>query len=98
MRGGKGFKWQVLAVPCLLLGMSAALPAPGDYKHGYETSHYQTRSLSLEARQGVPADLMQLIEDPPLGLPPVPVPASNPITRDKVELGRKLFYDRRLSR
>ena len=34
----------------------------------------------------------------PLGLPPVPVPADNPLTPDKVALGRMLFLDRRLSR
>jgi cytochrome c peroxidase len=33
----------------------------------------------------------------PLGLPPVPVPADNPITAEKVALGRTLFYDKRLS-
>lgn len=33
----------------------------------------------------------------PLGLPPVPVPSSNPVTADAVALGRKLFYDTRLS-
>jgi len=33
----------------------------------------------------------------PLGLPPVPVPADNPVTADSVELGRRLFYDKRLS-
>lgn len=33
----------------------------------------------------------------PLGLPPVPVPADNPLTHDKVALGHKLFMDRRLS-
>lgn len=38
------------------------------------------------------------IEDPPLGLPPVPVPAHNPPTAAKIRLGRKLFLDRRLSR
>ncbi len=32
-----------------------------------------------------------------LGLPPVPVPPENPITSAKVELGRMLFMDRRLS-
>jgi cytochrome c peroxidase len=32
-----------------------------------------------------------------LGLPPIEVPADNPITPDKVALGRKLFFDRRLS-
>jgi cytochrome c peroxidase len=35
----------------------------------------------------------------PLGLDPVmPVPAANPITSEKIELGRKLFEDTRLSR
>lgn len=33
----------------------------------------------------------------PLGLGPVQVPADNPVTRAKIDLGRKLFMDRRLS-
>jgi cytochrome c peroxidase len=33
----------------------------------------------------------------PLGLPPVPIPPDNPPTGDSVALGRKLFYDVRLS-
>lgn len=33
----------------------------------------------------------------PLGLPPVEHPAENPPTAEKVALGRKLFFDRRLS-
>jgi cytochrome c peroxidase len=33
----------------------------------------------------------------PLGLPPVPIPADNPVTADAVALGRKLFYDPKLS-
>jgi cytochrome c peroxidase len=33
----------------------------------------------------------------PLGLPPVPVPADNPITPEKVTLGDKLFHDKRFS-
>jgi cytochrome c peroxidase len=36
---------------------------------------------------------------PPLGLDSyLPVPTSNPLTREKVMLGRKLFFDKRLSR
>jgi len=31
----------------------------------------------------------------PLGLPPLPVPANNPITPEKVKLGDKLFHDKR---
>jgi cytochrome c peroxidase len=33
----------------------------------------------------------------PLGLPPVPIPADNPPTANAVALGRRLFYDKRLS-
>ena len=38
-----------------------------------------------------------LAKEVPLGLPPVPVPADNPIIPEKVELGKKLFEDRRFS-
>jgi cytochrome c peroxidase len=34
---------------------------------------------------------------PPLGLPPVPIPADNPVTAETVALGRRLFYEKRLS-
>jgi cytochrome c peroxidase len=34
---------------------------------------------------------------PPLGLPPLAIPADNPMTAEKIALGRKLFFDRRLS-
>lgn len=33
----------------------------------------------------------------PLGLPPVPIPADNPLTAEKISLGRKLYYDPILS-
>lgn len=33
----------------------------------------------------------------PLGLPPLPVPADNPVTPEKVKLGDKLFHDARFS-
>jgi len=34
---------------------------------------------------------------PPLGLPPVAIPTDNPPSAAKIALGRKLFFDRRLS-
>jgi len=34
---------------------------------------------------------------PPLGLPPVPIPADNPQTPEKIALGDKLFNDKRFS-
>lgn len=33
----------------------------------------------------------------PLGLPAVPVPDNNPLTLEKIELGKQLYFDRRLS-
>src|ERR1017187_8690183 len=33
----------------------------------------------------------------PLGLPPVPIPPDNPETLETVSLGRKLFYEKKLS-
>src|SRR5262245_43915586 len=40
-----------------------------------------------------------VVLQPPLGLDMyMPVPEANPLTREKVMLGRKLFFDKRLSR
>lgn len=70
---------------------------PGDVKTGYESADYETRSISLSSRKGAPVELIRFIKSPPLGLPAVPVPRDNPVTVRKIQLGRKLFYDRRLS-
>jgi cytochrome c peroxidase len=73
------------------------LRGPGDDRHGYESRDYRSRSGDLGARRGAPADLLGRAAQPPLGLPPVPVPDDNTLTAEKIALGRKLFYDRRLS-
>jgi cytochrome c peroxidase len=73
------------------------LSVPGDDKDGYETGSYTTRSKSLTGRRGTKADLLALAKNPPLGLPMVPEPKFNPLTAEKIELGRRLFFDRRLS-
>ena len=69
----------------------------GDDKSGYDTNRYQTHSVALAQRKGKPADLLKLVQNPPLGLPKVPTPQDNPLSREKISLGRKLFFDRRLS-
>lgn len=71
------------------------LSGPGDDKSGYEAENYTTRSRALELRQGKSADLLAYIENPPLGLPAVP--DGKTADRAKIQLGRKLFFDRRLS-
>jgi len=73
------------------------LHGAGDDKDGYEYREYETHSDYLPNRRGIPLDLLGLTDPPPLGLPAVPVPADNPLTADKIALGRKLFFDRRLS-
>lgn len=70
---------------------------PGDDKSGYESSEYRTNARAIEKRTGESIDLLSHANNPPLGLPPLPVPENNPLTRKKIELGRKLFFDRRLS-
>ncbi len=57
----------------------------------------RTGRSAVAAQAPLPVDLRSLADAPPLGLPAVPVPASNPLTREKIQLGRKLFFDRRLS-
>ena len=70
---------------------------PGDRKHGYEDESYVTNSLSVTARTGKEADLLQFVQTPPLGLPTLELPKDNPISAEKIKLGRLLFFDRRLS-
>jgi cytochrome c peroxidase len=77
--------------------IQAVVDGPGDYKDNYESPDYVTRSYSLEARVGQETDLLARTGNPPLGLPPLPVPEGNPLSREKIQLGRKLFFDRRLS-
>lgn len=76
---------------------SARLLQAGDDKAGYEHATYQTNSASLQQRQGVALDWDNWLDQKLLGLPPTPVPEDNPLTAAKINLGRKLFYDRRLS-
>ncbi len=74
-----------------------ALFGPGDNKEGYDSVDYQTNTLDLQKRRGKAADLLEFVIRPPLGLPSLVIPADNPVTAEKIALGRKLFFDRRLS-
>ena len=69
----------------------------GDNKSAYAQKDYQTHSIALTDRTGLATNLIQTVKNPPLGLPDVPVPNNNSVTDAKIKLGKKLFYDRRLS-
>lgn len=67
----------------LLLGVSAGLVAAGV-------------GLAQDAGDE-PAFVAQILDQPPLGLPPVPEPENNPTTPEKVRLGEALFNEARFS-
>ncbi len=63
---------------------------------GAAAQNYEN-SRAVEAVGGEPAALLAKISSPPLGLPAMKLPVANPPTEAKIALGRKLFFDRRLS-
>ena len=101
--GPSKLKISVFLIPLLFLSSvsiskeNVVYSGPGDNKDGYDTNKYITNSLSLEERKGKKSDLIQYVTLKQLGLPAVEVPDNNQITREKIELGKKLFFDRRLS-
>ncbi|NDW44016.1 cytochrome-c peroxidase [Ruegeria sp. PrR005] len=75
-----------LLAPVAMAGeYGAALPAP-----------ISAETCPTDRESWASAALERSLTPQP-GLPPVPHPADNPPTEAKIELGRKLFFDRRLS-
>jgi len=96
---GRG-AWRARAIVALLAFSTWAAVgsvAPGDPRRGYDDAEFKTDSRQLAATDRESLDLLALFTNPPLGLAAVPVPADNPPTAAKIALGRKLFFDRRLS-
>lgn len=92
--------WARLAAGCLLLWACPAMAVvdgPGDDRRGYERPDFETRTRAIQARVGVRADLVNRARERHPGLPALEFPAHNPLTEERVALGRKLFFDRRLS-
>tara|TARA_B110000914_G_scaffold223424_1_gene238869 strand:- start:233 stop:1567 length:1335 start_codon:yes stop_codon:yes gene_type:complete len=95
---------QLLFIPIIFFNSNASFgenierySGPGDNKDGYDDKNYITQSISLEDRKGKKANLIKYVTIKQLGLPSLVIPKNNPITKEKIELGRKLFFDRRLS-
>jgi cytochrome c peroxidase len=77
---------------------SASTPplGAGDRRSGYESADFRTRSRALATRRGQQAELWRLPRNLPPGLPPWPKDTPLP-TATQIDLGRRLFFDRRLS-
>ena len=65
-----------------------------DSRVGYESASYVTDSKGVIQTLGERQPLFQLSVNPPLGLPAVP----NYLDPAEIDLGRELFFDRRLSK
>ena len=89
----------IIAVVSLSVAWSAhqTLLRSGDVRDGYESSDYVTRTESLMERVGVAADLYKIATTSQFGVPSVKHPPDNSLSRAGIELGRRLFFDRRLS-
>ena len=74
----------------------SSLARPGDSKKGYESGDYVTDSQTLE-RVGQATNLYAIANSQILGLPELNMTKGTDLTREKIALGRKMFYDRRLS-
>ena len=70
-------------------------------KSGFSTEAQavgRTKNTGLDFPQyELTSSLLRWATEPPLGLPPTPIPENNSLTESRVDLGRKLFFDRRLS-
>jgi len=75
---------------------ASKLSEPGDNKEGYSSKDYVSGSKSL-TREGKATDLIKFTQKQQLGLPKLELPKKAFLTREKIALGRKLFFDRRLS-
>lgn len=79
------------------LAVAAAQPlsrvGPGDDRTDYQSSDYRSNSRSLSVLTGHDAALEALAANPPLGLPALP----DPPLAARIALGRRLFFERRLS-
>jgi cytochrome c peroxidase len=72
---------------------AAGMATIGDDRSGYERQDFRSNSRRVEST-GVRADLLARILAPPLGLPRL---SADVPTRTQIDLGRRLFFDRRLS-
>jgi len=105
VKRGAALYWGGLSLLCLpLLDAAAATDTPvtdgvhkvglADSRVGYESVSYVTDSKVVIQTLGERQPLYELSVNPPLGLPEV----SSQLDPAEIDLGRELFFDRRLSK
>jgi len=74
-------------------------PEPGaEPAEGAEAQPADEPGEKSEAKPAAESGAAAELPEVPLGLPDVPVPEDNPITPEKVALGKRLYFDTRLSK
>lgn len=81
-----------IALCCMVEAEPNNLPV-GDDRSGYDHTDYQSASTQLGPVSGVRLALNELVLAPPLGLPAL----EGAPDKAEIDLGRRLFFDRRLS-
>ena len=76
---------------------SEKILGPGDDKTGYDSENYTTKSSSIKQRIGKKYDISEFAYIKQLGLPKLKLNQERNVFLKKAELGKKLFFDRRLS-
>jgi cytochrome c peroxidase len=66
--------------------------------HHHDAERLDAAATDDAGADAGPSDPQTYVWRLPADMPPPRVPEDNPMTADKVELGRRLFYDKRLSR
>lgn len=87
----------VLAMSVWPLANAQTLHGAGDYRENYN-QNFETKSLSLDFREKNKKSIDLIANTKKqIGLPPLSAPIDNPLTEEKALLGKKLFFDKRLS-
>lgn len=88
-----------LPPPVAPIAPAAQVASAGDRREGYAARDFRSRTRAVAARTvaAVRTDLRALMRSPPLGLPPFPLPESALPSQAAIDLGRRLFFERRLS-
>ena len=88
----------LLIVGLLLISAVIIIVATGTEGRSEPTGYIAPKVAVIDqSNDGWAKTALKRVTNPPLGLPAVPVPKSNQLTVEKIKLGRKLYFDRRLS-
>lgn len=70
----------------------------GEEKPAVKTGEEKPGQEKLGSKAAEVKPAPEAVVQVPLGLPPLPIPKDNPLTPEKIELGKMLYFDKRVSK